>query len=148
MRIERLNAPSAEALDRLTDLWEASVRATHTFLAPEDIPFYRCLVREEALLAATLYVLHDGGQGRAFAGIDGDRLEMLFVAPDSRGRGLGRMLVEYLVRERGIRRVDVNEQNTQALGFYRRLGFRPVSRDACDPSGRSYPILHLERTTP
>lgn len=104
MTIERLSAPTAEELDRLTDLWEASVRATHTFLAAEEIPFYRRLVREEALPAAALYVLHDGGAGRAFAGIDGDRLEMLFVAPDSRGRGMGRTLVEHLVRERGIRR--------------------------------------------
>ena len=59
----------------------------------------------------------------AFAGIDGDMLEMLFVAPQARGKGVGRQLVEYLVRERGIRRVEVNEQNAQAAGFYARLGF-------------------------
>lgn len=70
-------------------------------------------------------------------------LEMLFVAPHARGKGLGRQLVEYLVRERGIRRVDVNEQNTQAAGFYARLGFRATGRDATDSSGRPYPILHL-----
>ena len=40
---------------------------------------------------------------------------------------------------------DVNEQNAQAAGFYARMGFRVVSRDALDPSGRPYPILHLER---
>jgi len=58
---------------------------------------------------------------------------MLFVAPKARGKGVGRQLVEYLVRERGIRRVDVNEQNTQAAGFYARLGFRVTGRDATDP---------------
>lgn len=79
----------------------------------------------------------------AFAGIDGDMLEMLFVAPQARGKGVGRQLVEYLVRERGIRRVEVNEQNAQAAGFYARLGFRVTGRDATDPSGRPYPILHL-----
>ena len=79
----------------------------------------------------------------AFAGIDGDMLEMLFVAPKARGKGVGRQLVEYLVRERGIRQVDVNEQNAQAAGFYARLGFRVTGRDATDPSGRPYPILHL-----
>lgn len=79
----------------------------------------------------------------AFAGSDGDMLEMLFVAPQARGKGVGRQLVEYLVRECGIRRVDVNEQNAQAAGFYARLGFRVTGRDATDPSGRPYPILHL-----
>ena len=35
------------------------------------------------------------------------------------------------------------EQNAQAAGFYARLGFRVTGRDATDPSGRPYPILHL-----
>lgn len=183
MTIERLKNPSARELDALTDLWEASVRATHDFLAPEDIAFFRQMVRQEALRGVELYVIrkpdskapetgtsagqenrHESrtsgktGESRrpegldengmfggfaAFAGIDGDMLEMLFVAPKARGKGVGRQLVEYLVRERGIRQVDVNEQNTQAAGFYARLGFRVTGRDATDPSGRPYPILHL-----
>ena len=35
------------------------------------------------------------------------------------------------------------QQNAQAAGFYARLGFRVTGRDATDPSGRPYPILHL-----
>ena len=46
MTIERLKNPSAGELDALTDLWEASVRATHDFLAPEDIAFFRQMVRQ------------------------------------------------------------------------------------------------------
>lgn len=145
LRIERLADPTASELDALTDLWEASVRATHDFLTPEDIQFFRRLVREEALPAATLHVLRDNGAFAAFAGTDGDKLEMLFVAPARRRQGLGRQLVEHLTACCGLRKVDVNEQNRQAAAFYARLGFRVVSRDARDPSGKPYPILHLER---
>lgn len=146
MTPERLATPTAAELDALTDLWEASVRATHDFLTPEDIAFYRRMVRNEALRAATLHVLRDdNGAFAAFAGTEGDKLEMLFVAPSQRGKGLGRKLVEHVAAHCGIRRVDVNEQNEQAAKFYARLGFRTVARDACDPSGRPYPILHLER---
>lgn len=142
--IERLPSPVPHELDALTRLWESSVRATHGFLAPEDIGFYRRMVREEALQAVELYVVRDHENGfAAFAGVEADMLEMLFVAPSARGKGLGRELVEYLVARRGIRRVDVNEQNAQAAGFYARMGFRIASRDALDPSGRPYPILHL-----
>ena len=142
--IERLPSPAPHELDALTSLWESSVRATHRFLAPEDIEFYRRMVREEALQAVELYVIRDNENGfAAFAGVEADMLEMLFVAPSARGKGLGRILIEYLVAHRGIRRVDVNEQNTQAVGFYARMGFRFASRDALDPSGRPYPILHL-----
>ena len=144
--VERLASPAAHELDALTDLWERSVRAPHDFLAPEDIPFFRRMVRQEALPAAEIYVIRDSGNGfAAFAGIGADRLEMLFVAPSARGKGLGRELVEHVTVHCGVRRVDVNEQNAQAAGFYARMGFRIVSRDALDPSGRPYPILHLER---
>ena len=131
--IEQLPSPAPHELDALTSLWESSVRATHRFLAPKDIEFYR-----------RIYVIRDNENGfAAFAGVEADMLEMLFVAPSARGKGLGRKLIEYLVVHRGIRRVDVNEQNTQAVGFYARMGFRVASRDALDPSGRPYPILHL-----
>ena len=44
----------------------------------------------------------------------------------------------------GVRELTVNEQNPQAAGFYERMGFRTAGRDAADPSGRPYPILHME----
>lgn len=147
--IERLERPTAEELDALTDLWEASVRATHGFLAPEDIGFFRRMVRDEALAAVELYVLRDGQRGfAAFAGVAGRQLEMLFVAPERRGCGAGRRLVAHVVARCGVRTVDVNEQNTQAAGFYARMGFRIAGRDDRDASGKPYPILHLELPEP
>ena len=62
MTIERLKTPSAGKLNALTDLWEASVRATHDFLAPEDIAFFRQMVRQEALRGVELYVMEAGQQ--------------------------------------------------------------------------------------
>ena len=47
--IERIESPAPVELDALTALWERSVRATHDFLAPEDVAFFRRMVREEAL---------------------------------------------------------------------------------------------------
>ena len=57
--IEHLTQPSPAELDALTALWEASVRATHDFLSEEDIPFFRQMVRNEALPAVDLYVTGD-----------------------------------------------------------------------------------------
>lgn len=144
MRVERLSDPTPGQLDALTDLWEASVRATHHFLCPADMALYRRIVRSEALPAVALYAVRDTEGFAAFMGITGDKIEMLFVAPGRIGQGLGRQLVAYAVETLGARRVDVNEQNTRAAGFYARMGFRAVSRDAQDPSGRPYPVLHLE----
>lgn len=143
--IERLPAPTPHELDALTALWERSVRATHGFLAAEDIGFFRRMVREEALAAVELLVVRNAEREfAAFAGVAGEWLEMLFVDPAERGKGIGSELVRHVVRHCGVRRVDANEQNTQAVGFYERMGFRIIGRDALDPSGKPYPILHLE----
>lgn len=65
MTIERLKNPSAGELDALTDLWEASVRATHDFLAPEDIAFFRQMVRQEALRGVEFIRHPEAGQQSA-----------------------------------------------------------------------------------
>lgn len=144
MRVERLSDPTPGQLDALTDLWEASVRATHHFLCPADMALYRRIVRSEALPAAELYAVRDAKGFAAFMGIAGDKIEMLFVVPGRIGQGLGRRLVTYAVETLGARRVDVNEQNTRAAEFYTRMGFRVASREERDPSGKPYPVLHLE----
>ena len=38
---------------------------------------------------------------------------------------------------------DVNEQNVQAVGFYRHMGFVVVGRSPTDDAGRPYPLLHM-----
>ncbi len=44
----------------------------------------------------------------------------------------------------GPSRVDVNEQNEQALGFYQHLGFSVIGRSPLDGQGKPYPLLHME----
>ena len=58
-------------------------------------------------------------------------LEDLFVRPEWRGRGIGRALLTHLARlavERGCGRLEwaVLDWNEPAIGFYRRLGARPM----------------------
>lgn len=142
--IEQLPHPTVADIEALTRLWEASVRATHHFLQEKDIAFYRPLAEKGIATVEKLYVTQDASGFTAFMGIESDKIEMLFVDPRHRGRQLGRRMVEYAVEKCGVRKVDVNEQNTQAVGFYHHMQFRPVSRDHADPAGKLYPILHME----
>lgn len=62
-------------------------------------------------------------------GRPGVYVQDMYVAPQMRGRGLGRDLMEAVVRrsrERGGRYVKlaVHDGNEQAIGFYRSLGFK------------------------
>ena len=69
---------------------------------------------------------------------------MLFVAPEERGRGLGRMLLEYGITKYGVKELTVNEQNPQAKGFYEHMGFWVRERSEIDEQGNPYPILFME----
>ena len=77
-------------------------------------------------------------------GIDSRKLEILFLAPEERGRGLGRKLLEYGITEYGVKELTVNEQNPQAKGFYEHMGFRVWERSEIDEQGNPYPILFME----
>lgn len=130
----------------MTRVWLASVHATHHFLSEEDIDFYHSRLSSLYMPHVDLYAIHNAqGECRAFIGLSTEMVEMLFVHPDDMGKGYGSMLLRFACREKGMYRVDVNEQNEQALGFYLHHGFRITGRDATDNEGKPYPILHLEK---
>lgn len=81
----------------------------------------------------------------AFMGIEKERLEMLFLASTERGKGVGKQLIQYGIRNYGIREVTVNEQNPQAVGFYEHLGFETYKRTDHDEEGNPYPLLYMKR---
>ena len=79
-------------------------------------------------------------------GVENNRLEILFLAPPARGKGLGKQLLDYGICHHQIKEVTVNEQNPQALEFYRHLGFETYKRTDCDEQGNPYPLLYMKLT--
>ncbi len=132
--------------DEIVQVWESSVRATHHFLEEEDLLFYKQAIRNEYLPSGMLRLLclkEDKGVIAGFMGLSEDSIEMLFIRPESRGQGVGKILLIHAIKELKKNKVDVNEQNEQAVGFYQHFGFKTISRSALDPSGKPYPILHM-----
>ena len=107
-------AASIRDYDELIQLWEASVRSTHHFLTEDDIQYYKPLIRNEYFRAVELYIIRDRKteQITAFMGLSDELIEMLFVHPAQQGKGLGKTLLEYAIREKKMQKVNVNEQNT------------------------------------
>ena len=129
---------------RLLDVWEAAVRATHHFLAEDDIQFYRRMLAEQYFDLVRLICLRDErGQILGFAGTAEDRLEMLFVDPDHHGKGIGKLLLNQVIAQQGVRLVDVNEQNPSAVAFYLKRGFKQIGRSPLDGADKPFPLLHL-----
>ncbi len=128
----------------IIEVWEASVRATHHFLKEEDIQFFKPLILAHYLDTVNRFgVRNEESELLGFLGVHEDKIEMLFLHPDSFGRGIGKALTFFAVHKLGGTEVDVNEDNPQAVGFYEHLGFKTISRSETDPLGKPFPILSM-----
>ena len=134
-----------ELVGQLVDVWERSVRKTHAFLSEEEIAEIKLFVPQALMSVETLVVAKRDGSPVGFMGVQDGRLEMLFLDPEARGRGLGRALLTYGIEQLGVNELTVNEQNPQAVGFYEHLGFKTHRRTETDEEGRPYPLLYMRR---
>ena len=129
----------------VVEVWESSVRATHHFLSEEDILFFKPLILNEYLDAVSLFCTKDAkSKITGFAGIVDNRIEMLFVRADARGKSFGKTLLQHAIASCNARKVDVNEQNEQAVEFYKHMGFEVIGRSPLDSLGKPFPLLHMQ----
>ena len=144
MRIYEAAERSEELVRELLGVWERSVRATHLFLSDGEVRSIREYVPQALLGVAHLLVAEDeAGAPAAFMGVEDGTLEMLFIDPEERGKGLGSRLLRRGIESYGVRRLAVNEQNPRAAGFYEHMGFEVFARSETDEQGNPYPILYM-----
>ena len=128
---------------RLMEIWESAVLSTHDFLKEEDFLYYK-----ERLPVYFQYVNLFGFEQEGiligFMRIAEGNLEMLFIDNKYRGAGIGKKLITYAIDNLQVTKVDVNEQNVQAVDFYEYMGFNIYKRSNLDGEGKEYPILHMQ----
>lgn len=132
-------------IKQLAQVWKASVKETHLFLSEGEINnIQKYIPQALADISNLIIVENDKGLPIAFMGIDGEKLQMLFISPQERGRGLGKKLLQHGIKEYSINELGVNEQNPQAKLFYEHMGFQVYKRTATDEQGLPYPILYMK----
>ena len=145
MKIYEVEERTQQLVTSLLNIWEASVRATHHFLGDAEVEKIKEYVPQALNGVAHLIIAkNEFAEPVAFMGIENIRLEMLFLSPTERGKGLGRQLMQYGIQNYGIQELTVNEQNPQAVGFYEHLGFQTYKRTECDEEGNPYPLLYMK----
>jgi putative acetyltransferase len=129
---------------QITEIWEKSVLATHAFLRPDDFDSIKEFVNTMDFSILEVYCLIVDSSVAGFIGIAEQKVEMLFLSPDYFGKGMGQKLIRFAISELGAEKVDVNEQNVQAVGFYKKMGFVVYERTEKDDQGRDYPLLRMK----
>ncbi|POP42973.1 acetyltransferase [Superficieibacter electus] len=133
-----------DEVDVLADIWCRSVDATHDFLSPAYRTELEELVRAFLPEAPLWVAVTEQDKPVAFMLLTAQHMDALFVDPDFRGEGVGRLLVGHALTLAPELTTNVNEQNHQAVGFYQKLGFSVTGRSPVDDLGRPYPLLHLQ----
>jgi putative acetyltransferase len=128
----------------LVSTWERSVRASHNFLKEEDLEFYRWIVIGLDYASFPVYILMESGSMIGFLGVSGDKIEMLFIDSPYIGKGYGKILIRFALETLKASRVDVNEQNANAVKFYSEFGFKAYQRMETDADGKAYPVLKMK----
>lgn len=132
-------------IQELLKVWENSVRATHKFLSNEEILEIKKYVPEALASISHLIIDNDeNGNPVAFRGIEENKLEMLFITSDYRGKGIGKKMLSYGIENYGVTNLAVNEDNPQAKGFYEHMGFKVYQRNELDDQGNPYPVLYMK----
>ena len=145
MKIYEIKEKTEAQMNSLLHIWEESVRATHLFLSEEEIKQIKEYVPQALSGVEHLIIAEcETGEAVAFMGVEHKRLEMLFLLPEERGKGLGRQLLQYGIQKYDIQEVTVNEQNPQAVGFYKHMGFETYKRTDYDEEGNPYPLLYMK----
>ena len=145
MKIYEIQNRTPQLIEELLNVWEASVRATHLFLSDAEVKSIKEYV-PQALEGVEHLIIVEAEKPVAFMGTQNGRLEMLFITPEERGKGIGKRLMQYGFQNYGVTEVTVNEQNSQAVGFYEHMGFKTYKRTDLDEKGSPYPLLYMKLT--
>lgn len=129
---------------QIITVWEKSVRATHDFVKPDDIDYFKEIVKGIDFYSFSVYCLVSDIKVIGFIGVADKTIEMLFLDPYFIGQGFGKKLIKFALEELNADKVDVNEQNINAVKFYSKLGFVTYERTEKDPEGKDYPILKMK----
>lgn len=110
--------------EELVAIWCRSVDATHDFLSAEYRAELEELVRSFLPEAPLWVAVNERDQPVGFMLLSGQHMDALFIDPDVRGCGVGRMLVEHALSMAPNRQPTLMSKMSRRLGSIRRWVLR------------------------
>ncbi len=126
----------------VSQLWLEGNLQAHFFVSPTHWHTYLPLL-PEALAQAEVYVYDEGGV-KGFIGVCDTYIAGLFVAANSRSKGIGKLLLDYLKDSHSVLDLSVYVRNLSALRFYQREGFAKLRSQIEEETGEEEWVMRWE----
>lgn len=128
----------------LLNIWENSVRNSHFFLTNSDILKIKDELRNFLDSLQEIICYEENEKILGFMIVINRKIEALFIDSTHFKKGIGKKLVNFAFKNLSVNLVDVNEQNPNAILFYKKMGFKEFDRSDFDESGNPFPIIHMK----
>lgn len=93
--------------------------------------------RNESSLLNRTYV-YDDGVVKGFVRVNGTEVEKLFVEPVLQGQGIGKSLLDYVVKSLDVDYLWALERNKRAISFYNKNGFHETTERKLEENTDEY----------
>ena len=135
-----------QELQRVAEIWLAANLDAHDFIPEAYWRDHLEMVRE-LLAKAWICVCEEEGKVLGFLGMNGDHIEGIFVEKSQRGRGIGKLLLDYVKGFKKKLELHVYEKNSRAVRFSQREKFWISSEGIDEDTGeKEYCMLYNETT--
>ena len=125
-----------EDIDVVMSIWFRATIVGHPFISEF---YWRCnynTVKKEYLPNSKTFVYEENNSIKGFISIvDDSYIGALFVDPTSQGRGVGKMLLDYVKKEYSYLTLSVYKDNKKAYRFYKKALFEPIEEGINEDSG-------------
>ncbi|MDI2113168.1 acetyltransferase [Commensalibacter nepenthis] len=130
----------------IINLWHDTIKATHHFLSNEDFHLIHQELSSFIPNIPVILAMNAQKEITGFMILNENHIEALFINHTLRKQGIGKALIAHALSQHAHLTTTVNEQNTQAVDFYKHLDFQQTHRTDHDQQNRPYPLLYLTYT--
>ncbi|RPJ79145.1 MAG: GNAT family N-acetyltransferase [Alphaproteobacteria bacterium] len=132
-------------LEEMVRIWYNASVIAHSFIPTSFWALHKNAMKEKYLPVAENLIFEEEGKVAGFISLVGEKVCALFIAPEMKGRGAGRALLDHAKLLKGKLFLKVYRENENALRFYKKCGFIAVGEEIDESTGCMQILMEWER---
>ena len=132
MKIRRLEQKD---IDKVVELWYDTSVIAHDFIPAEYWENNREVMSKEYLPNSETYLVEQDNEILGFVAMVDNFLAAIFVKTTTQGKGIGRLLLDYVKNLNDTIQLKVYSKNVKTVQFYKKNGFKILAENVEEETG-------------